>query len=238
MTFTNSIFHAPGVRLAFFHMPPDDSGGAGGDEGETVIVGPTDSILSIAKSHGFFWKTIWNHGRNSQLKQKRKDPEILQEGDEVYVPKPEPKKVSKPNEAKHKFKLKGEQAKFKIQLKQLGEPRKNEDYILVVEGKIITGKTDGDGKIECEIPNDASSAELKLQGGKEVYELSIGHLDPADSPSGVRQRLENLGYVVESADDGKMPADALKEFQEKHDLQTTGELDGPTKAKLSELHIS
>jgi len=54
----------------------------------------------------------------------------------------------------------------------------------------------------------------------------------------VRQRLENLGYVVESADDGKMPADALKEFQEKHDLQTTGELDGPTKAKLSELHIS
>ena len=33
------------------------------------------------------------------------------------VPEIDPKKVSKPNEAKHKFKLKGEQAKFKIQLK-------------------------------------------------------------------------------------------------------------------------
>ncbi len=235
MNHTVSMLHERRARLAFFLAPPDDSGGG---DGETVIVGQTDSILSIAKSHGFFWKTIWNHGKNAQLKQKRKDPEILQAGDEVFVPKPEPKKVTKGNESRHKFKLKGEQAKFKIQLKQMGEPRKDEDYILVVNGTIITGKTDGDGKIECDIPNDANSAELKLQGGKESYTYSIGHLDPADSPSGVRQRLENLGYVVESGDNDKMPTDALKEFQEKNGLQTTGELDGPTKAKLSELHNS
>ena len=229
--------HDPTPKPALFFSPADDGGGGGGD-GENVTVGSSDSILSIAKSHGFFWKTIWNHGRNSQLKQKRKDPEILQEADEVFVPKVDPKKVDKPNEARHKFKLKGEQAKFKIQLKQLGQPRAGEDYILVVGGTIITGKTDGDGKIECEIPNDASSAELKLQGGKEVYPLTIGKLDPADEPSGVRQRLANLGFNVESPDEDKMPGKTLKEFQEKYSLKITGECDGPTKAKLRELHPS
>ena len=226
------------MKQPAFFLSPDDAGGGGGDEGETVIVGSQDSILSIAKSHGFFWKTIWNHGRNAKLKQLRKEPEILMPGDEVYVPKVDPKKVSKPNEARHKFKLKGEQAKFKIQLKQLGEPRKGEDYILVIDGTITTGKTDGDGWIKCDIPNDAVGGEIKLQGGKEVISISIGHLDPADEPSGVRQRLENLGFAVSDGEDEKMPEQALKDFQEKHELKVTGEFDGPTKAKLQEKHPS
>src|SRR3977135_2032499 len=109
-----------------------DAGDGSGDEGQTVVVGPNDSILSIAKANGFFFRTLWNHPRNSALKDKRKAPEILKEGDEVYVTNPEPKKVSKPDGAKHKFKLKGEQAKFKIQLKTLGKPRTGEDYMLVI----------------------------------------------------------------------------------------------------------
>ena len=156
----------------------------------------------------------------------------------MYVPKVDPKKVSKPNEARHKFKLKGEQAKFKIQLKQLGEPRKGEAYILVIDGVITNGTTDGDGWIKCDIPNDATGGEIQLQGGKEVIPISIGHLDPADEPSGVRQRLENLGFAVTDGEEDKMPEDALKAFQEKHELKVNGEFDGPTKAKLQEKHPS
>ena len=220
------------------YYSPDDAGGGGGDEGQTVIVGSQDSILSIAKANGFFWKTIWNHGRNAKLKQLRKDAEILMEGDEVYVPKPDPKKESKPNEASHKFKLKGEQAKFKIQLKQLGEARAGEDYILVIDGEITNGKTDGDGWIKCDIPNDAKGGEIRLQGGKEIIPITIGRLDPADEPSGVRQRLLNLGFIELGGDDDKMPEEGLKAFQEKHQLKVNGEFDGPTKSKLRELHPS
>lgn len=208
------------------------------DEGQTIIVGCDDSILSIAKANGFFWKTIWEHGKNAALKAKRQDPEILQEGDEVYVPKPEPKKVSKPNEARHKFKLKGEQAKFKIQLKRLGKPRAGEAYVLTVDGVSTSGSTDGDGWIKCDIPNDASSGEISLKSGKEIIPLNIGRLDPQDSPQGVIQRLTNLGFTVESGDGSVMPAEALKLFQTKNELKVTGEFDGSTKSKLRELHPS
>lgn len=208
------------------------------DEGQTITVGSNDSILSIAKANGFFWKTIWDHGRNAALKSKRKDAEILEEGDEVYVPKPEPKKVGKPNEARHKFKLKGEQAKFKLQLKRLGKPRAGETFVLTIDGVMTTDSTDGDGWIRCDIPNDASSGEISLKNGKEIIPLSIGRLDPQDSAQGVIQRLTNLGFKVEDGDRDTMPAAALKLFQAKNELKDTGEFDGPTKAKLRDLHPS
>ena len=99
-------------RGLFFYADDDGGmgggGGAGDDGSQTVVVGPDDSILSIAKAAGFYWSTVWNHPNNAQLKAQRKVPEVLQQGDQVYVPKAEPKKVTKPNEARHKFKLKGE----------------------------------------------------------------------------------------------------------------------------------
>lgn len=226
----------------YFLAPASDGRSAAADEAKRNDphyrqVGPSDSILSIAKSAGFFWKTIWNHGNNSDLRSLRKEPEILQPGDWVYVPDREPKKVSKPNEAKHKFKLKGEQAKFQIQLKELGEPRANEDYTLIIDGVITTGKTDGDGWVRSDIPNDATGGELILLGGKEVIPIRIGQLDPIDSPRGVRQRLTNLGYEASGGDLDEMPKEALTLFQTKNQLTPAdGEYNGATKAKLLELH--
>ncbi len=215
---------------------PDDGGGSG-DEGQTVQVGSQDSFLNIAKRNGFYWSTLWNHPNNSQLKSQRKVPEVLQAGDNVYVPKLEPKKVPKPTEARHKFKLKGEQATFKIRLKQLGQPRANEDYVLVIDGIIKTGKTDADGKIETDIANDAVGGVLKLLNGKEQIPISIGRLDPSDSPSGVLQRLVNLGHTIDPSDDPtQMPAAMLKAFQAKNQLPVNGLFDAITKGKLQDLH--
>ena len=209
------------------------------DEGQTIEVGPEDSILSISKQNGFFWKTIWNHGKNSELKALRKEPEILQQGDKVYVPKLETKSVDKSTEARHKFKLRGEQAKFQMQLRRLGQPRSGEPFIMKIDGVLTNGTTDGDGWVKCDIPNDASSGEILLQEGTEIIPFSIGRLDPADSPSGVRQRLSNLGFPDEEGGSAKeMPAGALKKFQAKNKLEETGKHDGPTKAKILELHPS
>ena len=85
------------TRARFFYSPDDDgTGGDGSDGSQTVTVGSDDSILSIAKQNGFYWSTLWNHPKNSQLKSLRKKPEVLQEGDQVYVPKIDPKKESNP----------------------------------------------------------------------------------------------------------------------------------------------
>ena len=226
------------MRCPQIFYAPDDggSGGNGSDGSQTVTVGSDDSILSIAKENGFWWSTVWNHPNNSALKSQRKVPEVLQQGDQVYVPALDPKKVPKPTDARHKFKLKGEQAKFKIRLLLLDQARANEDYILVIDGNIKTGKTDGNGIIECDIANDARGGVLKLKNGKEQYPITIGRLDPVDTPSGVRQRLKSLGYNPEPDPDDQMPKEALKIFQAKNKLSVSGEFDGATKAKLQELH--
>jgi len=73
-------------------------------------------ISSIAFNHGFFWKTLWKDGSNSQLKSKRKDPNILHEGDTVHIPDLALKEESGATEQRHRFKLKGVPAKLKLKL--------------------------------------------------------------------------------------------------------------------------
>ena len=204
----------------------------------TITVDLGDSIPSIAKQNGFFWETIWNHPQNAALKAKRKDPNILFPGDQVFVPDLALKEETRGTNARHKFKLKGEQVKFKLQLLMLGEPRKNEAYTLLVNGKIYKGTTDGQGKLEQVVPADAQNGTLLLRGGKEKYPVNFGHLNPIDEISGVQQRLNNLGFQAGSEDgqqSGQLKA-VLTAFQTKYKLNPTGEIDGATKAKLSELH--
>lgn len=222
------------TRGLIFYAADDASGG-----GQTIVLSGDDSIISVAKENGFFWQTVWDHPNNSALKSLRTVPEIVQSGDKVFIPKPEPKKVNKPNEARHKFKLKGEQAKFKMQFNLFDQPRADEDYIMVLDGVIKTGKTNAAGEIDTDIPNDAVGGVIKLNNGKEIIPFRIGRLDPKDSVNGTRQRLVNVGFPMDKDPDGSvMPTNALNAFQEKYELPITGEYDAATKAKLSELHPS
>ncbi len=201
-------------------------------------VGTGETTMSLARKNGFFWRTIWDHPENAELKAKRKDPNILFEDDEIFLPERKLKEVSKGSEQEHVFKLKGEPAKIKVQLLKLGKPRANEDYVFDVNGKIIEGKTDGDGRIEHFIPGDAKSGKLIFKGGKEIHHLKLGFLDPLDLIGGVQQRLNNLGYNCggEVGKLGEKTKKALKKFQGENQLEETGEPDSATKAKLKELH--
>lgn len=204
----------------------------------TVIVSLGDSIPSLAKENGFFPDTIWNHPNNAGLRAKRKSPNQLNPGDEVFIPELRRGTESRGTDGTHKFKRKGVPAKLVVQLKKLGEPRKGESYVLVVEGTTYKGSLDGDGKLEQFIPPNAKSGQLILSGGKEVMPIRIGDMNPIDVTSGVQQRLNNLGHFCgnEEGDLDDQTVGALKEFQQKYGLTVTGEVDGATKAKLQELH--
>ena len=227
------------MNRALFFYADDDGSGGGGSGGQTIVLGPDDSIISVSKQNGFFWETVWNHPNNSALKSLRQVPEIVQSGDKVFIPKSEPKKVTKPNEQRHKFQLNGEQAKFKMQFFLFDQPRANEDYVMVIDGVIKTGKTNAAGEIDTDIPNDAVGGVIKLNGGKEIIPFRIGRLDPKDSVNGTRQRLVNVGFPMDDdPDESVMPANALSALQEKYELPVTGLYDAVSKAKLSELHPS
>ncbi len=200
-------------------------------------VGRGETAISLAKKNGFFWQTVWNHGENAALKSKRKDPTLLHEDDEIFIPEKVQKEVSKGTEAEHSFKLKGDPCKLKLQLLKLGEPRSDEKYVLEIEGNIIEGTTDGDGQIEHYIPNAARQGKLILRDGKESYPIKVGALDPIDSVSGQKQRLNNLGFNCGSENDkvDEKFSEAVKKFQAEHKLDDSGEMNGTTKAKLQEI---
>ncbi|WP_158879680.1 peptidoglycan-binding domain-containing protein [Rhodanobacter sp. L36] len=204
------------------------------------FVSAGESLASIAKDNGYLWKTLWEHGNNAGLRGQRKNPNQLVEGDKLFLPDKAAKNISKPTDAKHKFKRKGEPTSIKMQLTSLGNPRKNEPYTLTFGDKVIHGTTDAEGKFEQPIPGEVKSATLMLSSGKEVYNVAIGMLDPSSLTNGVRQRLSNLGYDC-GGDDGDELGDAtraaLARFQNDNNIKATGDLDDATRAKIDQLHV-
>src|SRR6202022_151085 len=89
-----------------------------------------DCFSNIAEQYGFPWKTLWNHPENADLKQSRKDPNVLYPGDTVNVPDKELKEEPRGVDARHKFKKKGEPTHIKIRLLLDDEPRAGLRYQL------------------------------------------------------------------------------------------------------------
>ena len=199
---------------------------------QDYVVQQGDCISSIAFENGFFWKTIWNHPSNADLKARRKDPNVLLENDIVHIPDLTSNQVAGATEQTHKFKLNGVPAKIKVRFLHNGQPRANIPYQLCVDGVSSTGTTDGDGFVEAKISPGAKQARIVLQDPKSdiVYNMALGHLDPIDTPSGVAQRLANLGYGV-----GDDPAGSILAFQTDQQLQATGQVDDSTSSKLKDL---
>lgn len=200
-------------------------------------VGEGESTSSLAKKNGFFWRTIWEHPENAELKAKRKDPNVLFADDQISIPELELKEISKATDQTHQFKRKGEPCKLKVQLMKAGKPRANEKYSINLDGKLIEGTTDGEGKLEHFIPGESRGALLMLRNGQEIIPLRLGDLDPVDKPTGVQQRLNNLGFDCGSEDGevGEVTQEAIKKFQAAYNLEVTGEADEAMKSKLKEL---
>jgi hypothetical protein len=202
-----------------------------------------DCMSSIAAAYGFQdWKAIYNHPDNADLKEKRKDPNILFPGDRVVIPDIQTKDVDEPVEVRHTFVLKREKVMLRIVLKDgNGKPYASKNYKLTVDGNETKGSTDGDGLLEEKIPAGAEGGELILftDGGEDdtgvLFTLDLGHLDPVEEDSGVIARLHNLGYDFDEDDPDELK-NALVSFQNKNSLDESGEIDDATRNKLKDMH--
>jgi len=152
-----------------------------------------ESVMSIAEENGFLCETLWNHPKNSALKAKRGDPDVLMPGDVLHIPDRGEKKESAGLEQCHTFKRKGIPAVVRVVLRkpkeepdgkveqkatdpsefEEPEPKAADDepmadvpYKVYADGKLVKdGKTGGDGKIEARIPPAAGGAWIVLDPG-------------------------------------------------------------------------
>jgi N-acetylmuramoyl-L-alanine amidase len=204
------------------------------------IVQEGDCVSMIAQQLGLTSEIIWNHPKNSELKKKRKDRNVLWPGDVLFLPEPTIKQVEKPTDQRHRFVRKGVPSKLRLRLVENGKALRNEPYTLDIDGTVVNGHSDGDGWIEQTIPPDARQGALKLKDGQESYPLRLGHLDPIDTVTGIKARLKSLGYYAGPADDARDAglADAIRAFQHAQRLTETGEMNEATEASLKSAYGS
>lgn len=81
-----------------------------------VLAKQGDCISSLAYEHGLFWRTVWEHPDNSELKRTRKIPFQLLPGDCVIIPPLRTRQEACASEQRHRFLKKGVPAIVKIKI--------------------------------------------------------------------------------------------------------------------------
>jgi len=188
---------------------------------------------------------------NALFFEKRRDPNILNPGDELVIPDKEPNTAQRPTGKSHDFRLKGHRDRLYLVLRD-AEDRAiaNQPFTLRVQsardapaesGLPIAGKTGGDGSIDVALPPGAVRGFLTLDELPALaWELLIGDLDPThdlqDNKTilkGVQARLNNLGFRCGKVDGvlGPKTKAALARFQRRRMKRqdATGELDDETR---------
>ncbi|MBK8268653.1 MAG: peptidoglycan-binding protein [Planctomycetes bacterium] len=165
---------------------------------------------------------------------------MLCTGDAVFVPDLRPKSDSGSLDQHYKFVRLGEPSKLLVRLLDDDDPRANTPWTLEFAGRNFDGVTDDDGNLAIPIRGNTKSVTLRVghPGDEDVYQLDLGDVEPIETDSGVVARLENLGYLNnQNADTGNL-SEAVRAFQARHGMKTTGQLDGETREKLRIEHGS
>lgn len=233
---------APGQAVQGEGAPapePQDAQPVG--QGEHVVK-EGECVSSIAMDTGHFWQTIWEDSGNREVRQVRRDPNVLLPGDRLVIPEKRRKDETGQTEQRHRFVRRGSpeilQVRFEDEEKA---PYMNQPYTIQIDGVSRDGWTDGDGAVRESIPPNARSVKIRFTELDEEYEFGLGRLEPIESLKGVQAGLRNLGFLRGSAT-GKLDPPtvaAIRRYQKTHDLAIqTGELYDATRQHILEAHMS
>lgn len=210
------------------------------------IVRQGDHLASIAARHGFDADEVWNHDRNRDLRERRDGPQVLAPGDLLYVPEREPELHDLTPQSTNRFTASFPTVRVNLVLDTGNGRAANEPYRVEGMGPPQEGQSDGEGKVELDVPVHLSHVRLVLPNLHQSVVLRIGHLDPPTHDSGVAQRLRSLGYLpprdllpprsMTQRDRDAELARAVARFQRDQGLEESGEVDARTRDALREAH--
>jgi Putative peptidoglycan binding domain len=185
--------------------------------------------------------------RNAELAGKRK-PNLLHPGDVLWVPHAPPVALPIRKGTSNRYVAKVPLTPVQLVFKDDAGPIANEPYTVQGLGAEQQGTTDGDGKVVLQVPVTAREVQVVLTRRQVIHPVRIGDMDPIVESSGVRKRLQHLGFYRQPAPAGALDhtedeqaecdQEALAAFQRISGLDATGVIDDATRAELLKRHGS
>ena len=168
----------------------------------TCPASPRNTASRITPSSGITRRT-------ADLKNLRKNPNVLFPGDEVYIPDKEERIESGATEQKHRFVVQKKTLKLRLVLEDIYEkPIAGAASVLLSSVREIlpNSRPTATENSRQEIPLDAKEATLVIRGDQTPFSdiqfpVKIGHLDPVEEVSGQVARLKILVISLETEDD-------------------------------------
>jgi len=209
-----------------------------------------ECLASLAARYGIRdWRTIYDDPANDELQELRPNPNVLYPGDIVQIPDPVVPVLSLATGERHTVIVNRPKTLLRL---SLYEDRDGETmtgtFFVEVEGvnAPIEVEVGDDGALDVEVPSYATEAvvyTLDDDGTTRTFEqeLLIGYVDPANTPSGLRERLVALGIPCKPTANNdersyERLAPSILLFQQREDLEATGEPDDATLDKVRELY--
>jgi len=210
-------------------------------------------LASIAAAYGFSdWKAIYNDvAENAAFRRLRPDPNIINPGDELFIPEQTLGEVICATEKRHKFVLLRPTG-IRLRIKFIGgdgEPMASRAYRLEVSApgspnEISEGRTSAEGLVDEAVSAHASEGHLLLwkdpakHAPPQRFRLRLRHLDPIETVKGQQARLSNLGFNPGPLDGvmGSRTRAAVRAFQAKYGLEIDGIVGPRTAGRLREAH--
>ena len=167
------------------------SGDAPQGDFQPYVVKQGDHVDKLAFAYGFDADAVWNDGKNAELKSKRKSPSELFPGDVLQFPRAKKDGQPIPKGTSNAYTVTVPKKKLTLTLKD--ERVQNAKYEVRGLGAPLEGST-SNGAFEIDVPVFVREIVIAFDDVPLLYNVRIGDLDPISEASGVRQRLEHLGF--------------------------------------------
>lgn len=202
----------------------------------THTVQPGDNLARIAKQYKIAnWRDIYHHPENAAFRKKRPNPNILFEGDEVFIPEHKQKTVYVRTGANHRFVVKNaDPQKLVFRLTDAaGRKLAKVPVVMDVGGTPQQRVSNQSGIVELTIePPGPEEMVLDVYASPDTeapshcFLIKPGFLDPVDTVSGIQARLNSLGHDCGIADGiyGKKTKAGIESFEQVSNLPVTGQL--------------
>ena len=198
-------------------------------------------IGSIAAKNGHdSWRELFDDRKNSSLKSKRSDPNLLVTGDRVFITPVKPKDETGGTETTHVFGLKRDKDLFQIRLVD-ADMYLNAfgpiPYVLEIGMYKKIGNISASGQV-LEIPLGMAEETGRLELAGRVFRLQIGALEPYDRVAGLQARITNLGFDPGPIDNlpGPKTERGIKDFQAHYGGPVDGKHNSATMKKAKSLY--